>query len=108
MIIDTFSIFNHPSLPQFLGNFQVVHFEKCPIAPSVTLTGTAISTGNSKSPEAGAAARHSSSKAEQIATVAVLLPLTFGFCSLRVAFLGDFCTIIHFMSFPEKMISESF
>lgn len=37
-----------------------------------------------------------------------LLSLTFKFWSVPVAFLGTFCTVIHFMSFPEKIMSESF
>lgn len=36
------------------------------------------------------------------AAMAVLLTLTSGFWSLRVAFLVTFCIMIHFMTFPEK------
>ena len=53
------------------------------------------------------AACHSSSVAKQTAAIAVLSP-TFAFWPLRVAFLGTFCVMIHFMSFPEKIMFESF
>ena len=43
-----------------------------------------------------------------IATVSVVLSLTFGFWSLSVEVLGAFCVMIHFMSFPEKVMSGSF
>jgi hypothetical protein len=40
--------------------------------------------------------------------MAVILSLTLGFWSLYAAFLGTFCIMIHFVSFPEKILFESF
>lgn len=39
---------------------------------------------------------------------AVMLSLSFRFWSLRVAFLGTFFIMIHFMSFPEKIMPKIF
>lgn len=42
----------------------------------------------------------------EMAAIAVLL--TAGTGSLQSAFLGIFCILIHFMFFPEEIVSESF
>lgn len=69
--------------------------------------GTAISTGNSESHVASTEAWHSFSKAEPTTVTGVLF-LTFGVWSPHVAFLGTSGIMIHFISFPENIVSESF
>ena len=92
----------------YLSSIQWGYEKRLYIRWQLGQNGTAISTENVKSHEASTAVWCSASKAEPNAVTAVVFFSQFRLWSLRVAFLGTFCIRIHFMSFPKKIVSESF